>query len=315
MENCLPQSYLDIPDREWALNTDTAKYLLNLLPPHLQEHLKSYFLDNPFDNKQDLIQYFIHESSMFSITKNDPGSSIAFEFLYTKQVASVLDNYFIKCKSGHQIYKRLIALEDNLPGWLDSILTKKASLLVDNVGSGTGRDIINVISKNPEYQDSVYVRNIDPDSEAMQLSRMIAEEHNVAGNISFLVNTLMDVEPCNADLILLIGILCPLSIRKSRQTLKFLQRLFNNEGIVIYSTALHKMVIDDPLTDSLMRLCGWHMSYKTEQESVELAESLGWSVLGTFFDEPYHHHCMVVAKTKPTKHGNSLINTRADKLQ
>jgi len=67
-------------------------------------------------------------------------------------------------------------------------------------------------------------------------------------------------------------------------------------GIVIYSTALRKMVIEDPFTDFLMRLGGWHMSYKSEEESEDLAKSLGWRVIGKFYDEPLHYHCMVVAE-------------------
>lgn len=66
--------------------------------------------------------------------------------------------------------------------------------------------------------------------------------------------------------------------------------------MVVYSTALHKMVIEDPLTDFLMRFAGWHMTYKSEKESEDLANSLGWRVIGKFFDEPLHYHCMVVAE-------------------
>jgi hypothetical protein len=66
--------------------------------------------------------------------------------------------------------------------------------------------------------------------------------------------------------------------------------------MVIYSTVLHNMVIQDPLTDALMSLAGWHMNYRSEEEVAALAEGLGWRVLGRFFDEPLHHHCMVVAQ-------------------
>jgi hypothetical protein len=67
-------------------------------------------------------------------------------------------------------------------------------------------------------------------------------------------------------------------------------------GLVVYSMALHQMVMDDPLTDFLMRLAGWHMTYKSVQESEDLATALGWRVMGRFFDEPRRHHCMVVAQ-------------------
>ena len=67
-------------------------------------------------------------------------------------------------------------------------------------------------------------------------------------------------------------------------------------GLLIFSTALNKMCYDDPFLDFLMRYHGWNMSYKTIDESVLIATDSGFKVIDIFYDEPYHHHSMVVCK-------------------
>ena len=207
-----------------------------------------------------------------------------------------IDQYFVDCKAGVQIYRRLLSLEEKLPSWLARLLDSRETIAIDNIGCGTGRDTIGALAKNRQMAKRIRVRHIGPDTESLAISRTLAEHNGVAESFSFHGSRFSDVPPADADMVLLIGILCPLHRRVSKSVLRSVVRYVRKGGIVIYSTALHRMVIDDPLTDFLMRLSGWHMTYKSEGESEELANGLGWRVKGRFFDEPYHHHCMVVAE-------------------
>lgn len=295
----LPESYLDIDilQKEKALLVEAAQYLKDLLPDSIFNILSEYFLYNNKENSNLLTEYFCNNSNIFNAINSTPGSSLGYDCLYTKKIKTQLDKYFITCTSGHQIYERLKALELNLPTVVRSHQSYVKSLFVDNVGSGVGRDMLNVIHQNPDLRDRVHVRQIDPDVAALDYSRKIALDLHVIDNFSFYEKTLSDVEPKKSDVVLLIGMLCPLSLRYSEYVLRKLKRLCNDEnGIVVFSTATHNMVIDDPLTDALMRLSGWNMSFKTEEESMMLAASVGWKILDLFYDEPHHHHCMVVAQ-------------------
>jgi hypothetical protein len=67
---------------------------------------------------------------------------------------------------------------------------------------------------------------------------------------------------------------------------------------------MKKAVVDDPFTDMLLRLDGWNLCYRTEDEAISLARFLGMNVIGRFFDEPLKHHCMIVAQVP--RHGDAL---------
>jgi hypothetical protein len=58
------------------------------------------------------------------------------------------------------------------------------------------------------------------------------------------------------------------------------------------------MVEEDPVTDFIMRLAGWRMGYKDDQEPAEIARMAGWEPFYEFFDEPLRYNCMVAARLK-----------------
>jgi SAM-dependent methyltransferase len=300
-----PRTYADILDRESSLESPEAEALLTALPPRTRALLIDHYLHSLLPNSQELLDFFVDASPIFKLIHGAPGSALAFEYLYTRDVSTAVDRYLIECRAGAQIYQRLLSLRAHLPSWLDQLLTSEKTIRVDNIGCGTGRDTIGVLAACRGLAKHVRVRHIDPDRHALLISRKLARENGVAESISFHEGKFSDVPPAAADMILLIGILCPLHRRVSRNVLRSAVPYVRPGGLVVYSTALHQMVFDDPLTDFLMRLAGWHMSYKSVQESEGLATALGWRVVGRFFDEPRHHHCMVVAEV-PASRGQEV---------
>jgi len=291
-----PKTYADIPQRASSISSPEVEALFASLPPNVRDGLVALYLKSNSSPIQGILDHFIDNSTIFGHIHRSPGSALAFEYLYTRQVSTPIDQYFIDCKAGFQISQRLLSLEENLPRWLHRLLNQRQSILVDNIGSGTGRDTIGVLAKNRRLAAKVKVRHIDPDTESLRISEKLAQDLGISDSFSFHGTKLGDVPSLDADLALVIGILCPLRLRASKVVLRNMAPYVRRGGIVIFSTALHKMVIEDPFTDFLMRFVGWHMTYKSEEESENLAKSLGWRVVGTFFDEPRRYHCMVVAE-------------------
>jgi hypothetical protein len=287
-------SYRDIQGREKALKSNEARHLLRNLPQDVREKFVMCFLDPACDHLQEVTNYFIEKSAVTMVTKYNPGSAAIFEYLYNRQVPSDIDRYFMKCKGGIATYKRLIALEDNLPRLIKRIHNGHR-LLIDNVGSGPGRDMIGVLRRNPDIADMVHIRNIDIDKSALDLGEKIVEELGISDSFSFIAKPFNEVEPREADVILLVGILCPLKIRVCRGILKGLLPYTRKGGSLVYSTAQTRMVEEDPLTDYIMRFTGFHLDYKTDKQAMDLVNGTGWTSVEQFFDEPYRYHCMTLA--------------------
>ena len=287
---------MDIPNRDLSLKTPEANKLLNSLPPNIQGKFIHYFLNQPKSPSSDLLDYFRENSSIFKVGQKDPTSALIFEYLYTRDVIEPIDEYFIECKAGKQIYHRLIALEKNLSFWIKAQLNGNQTISVDNISPGTGRDMIRVLNCNPELREKVLVRNIDPDTHTLEISQRLIEEHNLKSSFSLVPDKFFDAPFANASIVLLIGIICPFTIGVSKKVLNKISQFCVSGGIIIFSAALRKMVENDPLTDCIMRLAGMGLTYKSEAECENLIKSLRWEMIGKFYDEPLHHHGMFISR-------------------
>lgn len=297
-QTALARSYIDVEDREWALATPEALHLLENMPRRLARQIANAFLAAGWNDMQEVQEFFISNSSMSRHVTENPGSSLAFETWYTRNPRTAVEWYSTSNKAGSQLYKRLLALKKAIPVWLTKLCRNGERLLVDNIGSGPGRDMVMALDEHPLLAEKVHVRNIDPDLEALEIGRRLVRETGLENSFSFVGKRIDEAEPRDADLLLLIGILCPVETRRCAAMLRKLRAYCRPGGIIIYSTPLHTMVREDPLADFLMRIHGWHMCYKTPEESAGIGRSAGWEVLAQFFDEPLRFHCMTVARRK-----------------
>ena len=64
------------------------------------------------------------------------------------------------------------------------------------------------------------MRLIDPDTEALNISKRLVEENGIANLFSFHGDKFSAVPSEHADIALLIGILCPLHLRVSKMILQ-----------------------------------------------------------------------------------------------
>ena len=283
--------------KEKALETKVAQNLLENLPNQIRDNFTLSFLDHTIPVPETVLSYFTNNSDISCSVHKYPGSAFPFENLYLKQAVKPIDRYFLECTSGDQIHKRFLSLQKNLP----KIISHKFNghkLKIDNIGSGPGRDMISVLQKNNALVEKVHVRNIDPDSRALAIGKNFVNDLHFTSSFSFISKKLNEVQPRNADMLLVIGILCPMKLRVCKIVIKGLESFISSNGIIVYSTAQKRMLLDDPLTDYIMNFHGWIMDYKTDQEAKDIAFSQGWEVLDQFFDEPNRHHCMTVAMYK-----------------
>jgi hypothetical protein len=282
------------------LDTEEAKYLLSTFP----EDIRKMFIKNLFEPENPEIkkisEFLLKNSEMSRMIQRSPGSAEAFEYLYlvynSKEILPI-DRYYLISKAGHQIHERLVALKKNIPLWLNKIYKGK-KILIDNVGSGPGRDMIEVLKNYPEWKDKVHIRNIDPDPAAINIGKKLVKELNMDNSFLFICDKYSNVELVKADLIVLVGVLCPLPMDVSKRVMKSMRLFSHPDGLIIFSTAQKELIYDDPLTDFLMKINGWHMSYKTNEDVLEIAKETGWDPVGEFYDEPLRHHKMTVARLK-----------------
>ncbi|RLB33896.1 MAG: hypothetical protein DRH12_17930 [Deltaproteobacteria bacterium] len=291
----------DISTRYNALKTPVAEQLLSSLPIRIsQRFIKSYLAQN-FNNLDEVVEYFVQHSEITRIVKENPSSALTFEYLYHRRpLFQPIDQYFLKCKAGYQIYKRLVALRENLPRIIHGQLqSTRDKVLIDNIGSGPGHDMIDVVVEHPKLAQKVHVRNIDPDGNALEIGQKRTKELGLSGCFSFIDKKLEKTDPQDADMILLIGILCPLQRPMCELVLQKLKEYCRPGGIIVFSTAQTRMGLGDPLTDFIMRFAGWHMDYKTDEDTEDIARASGWEPLEQFFDEPLHYHCIQTARNRP----------------
>ncbi|MFH1216532.1 MAG: methyltransferase domain-containing protein [Pseudomonadota bacterium] len=298
MSNCL-KTFADVPDREKILNTSAARRLLKALPDKTRNSFVTAFLGLSLDwDKRDVISFLTTNSEIGRTGHLQQGSATPFEVAYTQTAHTEIDKYWIESNAGRQIYQRLKVIQRELPKYIDLAGPHNGNkVLIDNIGSGVGRDIIGTLEANPLLQSMVHTRFIDCDEKSLRIAKQIVQEKRMTESFSFHADKFRNIPPRGADLLLLIGILCPLNKNLCKKILKNMKSYVRSEGIIIYSTVTKDMLIDDPLTDFMMRIHGWEMDYKTPEECGEIATVSGWNVLDTFFDEPGKHHCITVAQT------------------
>jgi len=292
-------TFSQISNRAIFLESQIArKYLFAHMPAALKEKFIDCYLrgDTESLKAQEVMSYLYINSEISKIIKDKPSSAMAFEYLYAeKKPVCSIDKYFLKSYAGNHVLKRIESLERNIPEWIKKFYNGQR-VVIDNMGSGPGHDMIRVLKNNRELADKVFVRNIDIDKNALEIGRKLVAGLGLSKSFSFINDNFVKVASLKADIILLIGILCPLDMETSVKILRIVNHFAKPGGIIIYSTNQIVMAQKDPLTDFIMRLGGWKMDYKTDNESWLVGQLAGWHPTEQFFDDSLHFQCMTAAK-------------------
>jgi hypothetical protein len=290
--------HVDAGETRREFLSQEARFLFQFLPNTVKASFMEAYPDFKHPSAKLVADYFTENSKIANLIRQAPGSARAFEILYHAEEPHLpIDIYFQMCAAGTRIFYRLISLRETLPRIIRDLLLKtgKDKLVIDNFGSGPGRDIISVLDRNPDLVRRVDVRNVDIDTWSVEIGRKLAAENGFQGAVSYVMEDMRKVPPRNADLLLLIGVLCPLPYAICIRLLRHMKGNVNADGLIVFSTVQKAMQAEDPLTDFIMRVMGWHMDYKADCEPQEIAQKAGWEFVEKFFDDK-GYNAMTVAK-------------------
>lgn len=254
------------------------------------------------EEKESFYTYYTTHSIFAASVASNPGTSIITEFLYdgiervNLNPLFPFDRYFLRSKAGRAVKGRLEAIEKELPKIIEEY-RQKGEVLIGNLGSGPGRDIIDIFSSYYKNDFNVKAIHIDKDKLALEKGERMAEIKGVKDQIEFIHESFLNYKPIKKfDIALLIGILCPLEFELCVRILKRIKRLLKKDSCLIVSNASKKMLEEDPFTCYLMRLVNWNLVFKDEKELKNLLEKAGYIWEG-YFSDFYSFH--LITKGRP----------------
>lgn len=294
-------TFADVPHHGRALQTDLVRSFLSILPDDILKKCINCYLEGDISSGENraFLDYLSTVSDITDIIHKTPSSAHAFEYLYQEKKAETpIDQYYVNCLAGSHVNMRLHAFWENMPKWLYALRENfpgDEKILIDNIGSGPGHEIIGILKEQPEISSWVHIRNIDKDQEILEIGQKKVRALGFEEACEFVPRKAHEIEPRGAHLIILMGILCTTEPAGCIETLRNIQFFGQRGGIVIYSTNQESMVQADPFTDFIMRTAGWHMDYKTDTQSWNLAKQAGLKPMHQFFEDEGHFQCMTIA--------------------
>jgi len=286
-----------IEDKKSIFSEATLELLHSLSKEdeRVKEFLIKHFQGVPVSSvvEEWAYNYFISHSVITAATVANPGSSMTTEFLYEGLPSpSSIDHYFLQAKAGQAVKARLTAIEEKLPKIIEHYRNNQESILIGNLGSGPGRDIINTLYY---YKDTSLIKavNIDKDKKALERGERMAIGRNIHHLIKFIQKDFLTYKSDKKfDIALLIGVLCPLSPEICVKYLKTIKHLLKPNGYLIASNASKKMQSEDAFTRMIMEwTANWKLVYKEEKDVRGIFEDAGYAWNGSFTDS-YGFHIM-----------------------
>lgn len=245
--------------------------------------------------EEEAYNYFLANSILLSTMTTFPGSSFFTEFLYEEIPSlSAIDKYVFHCKAGKAIKSRLFAMEKELPKIIEDYRLK-GKVLIGNLGSGPGRDVINVFSA--KYRDSSDIKavNVDKDVNSLRRGETMAKVKKIGRLIKFVRgNFLKYSNSSKFDILILIGVLCPLDFATCVYVLKKIKNILKKGGCIIASNATKEMEREDPFAYFIMKwMADWKLVFKDEKELKLIYKKAGY-VWKKGFSDSYGFHLMGV---------------------
>jgi SAM-dependent methyltransferase len=243
-----------------------------------------------------VLDYLMENSDISPKVADRPSDAGPFQFLYRfESPHTPIDEYYVRSLSATAIHLRMVSLQDNLPGIIRREMARQVGpngrFLILDVGSGPGDAIRKALRKkhHKDLLDTVEVHCVDSDERSIERGKKLVERDGLSANIKFFNKEMGKYgrhdSYKDANLILVIGLLCPMN---NISCVKILSNLYKNiaspNSAIIYSTVQEDMLWGDPLLDAIMRLGGWHMHFKTEEEADLVGTRAKWKIQDTFHD-------------------------------
>lgn len=290
--------YYNLPPQEKLkhLATSEARFLLNGLPVEVADLLRKGFLTGTFgvdiDGWQEIVvNYFMVHSRIVPALAANPGTFTMLEMMYHfEPVEGVIDNYFLRCKAGGQaLYNRYQAVTAKACEDVAEILSTNGRCLMIDIGSGPGRNGIDMCRQHPEFNGTIQIDCIDIDSAAIAKGQKLIAVFGIK-QVEFVRRSMTRLQrryPGNVDYGLLIGVLCGLTHQERIELLTVLKPYFRKGARLVAASLLEQMAIDDLLCAYILReTTGWELQYLPLGELKEVFEEAGWKYEGYFQEQP-----------------------------
>jgi len=291
------QRHYDLPVEEKShfLKTPEALYLFGNIPENVAKILIRGFLRGTHGVEtigwEKVVEYFRANSRIIPALTENPGTYSMLEKMYHfEEVWGPIDIYFKMSKAGGQALRnRYDAVNNYAIAHINEVLAKQNHCLVIDVGSGPGRNGIDMCLHNPIYRKRVKFDCIDIDPLAVKLGEKLVLKHKLA-NFSFIRTSMTKLNgryPDNVDYGLLIGILCGLTRPERIGLLRKLKPYFRKGARLMAASLSEEMAQEDLLCAYILReTTGWGLQYPPLGELREVFEEAGWKYEGYFQDEP-----------------------------
>lgn len=273
------------------ISSEESDFLLEL--PHDISDILLNESQQPLD-KEIVKKYFRERSFIAEVLMKNPATFKMLELIYTgKNIQGAIDQYAFSLLSSQALRNRLSSVIDSVRTMIKMKANKGIRIKVLNLGSGSGRDMIGVLSEDFYIANLISVDCVDVDPEALQKGNELIKGKNY-GEINFIEGNFLRLSyRKEIDLGLMIGVLCGLENRTCVAVLKRIRRYFKEGAILIASNVSKNMPEKDPFMSYLLKeIVGWPLVYKTSEELHEIFEKAGYEWKGIFYDEPAKFHGM-----------------------
>ncbi|HCX27738.1 MAG TPA: hypothetical protein DHI91_01190 [Candidatus Portnoybacteria bacterium] len=172
---------------------------------------------------------------------------------------------------------------------VNEVLANRDQCLMIDIGSGPGRNGIDMCCQHPEFSGQIQIDCIDIDPDAIIKGRELEDEFGIkqVGFVQKSMTRLHRRYPGNVDYGLLIGILCGLTRGERVGLLSVIKPYFRKGAKLMAASLLEQMAIEDLLCSYILReTAGWELQYPPLGELKGVFEEAGWKYEGYFQEEP-----------------------------
>jgi len=277
------------------ISLEELNFLLQL-PGYIKDILLEKF--QLLEDKETVKEYFRRHSFLSKVLMKNPATFKMLELIYTgENIRGLIDRYSFNTPSAQALRNRLLSVTSIARRIIKAKANKKIEMKVFNLGSGPGRDTIEILAGNSYLTDFVSMDCIDIDSEALEKGKELMKKKNLIG-ITFTQGDIVRLK-CRGeiDLGLVIGVLCGLEHKTCVTVLKRIKRSFKKGAIIIASNVLKSMPEEDPFMSYLLEdIIGWKLVYKDLEEIRQIFLEAGYEWEGIFYDEPTRFHGLGIGK-------------------
>ena len=247
------------------------------------------------DSGVDGATSFLTKSSLICHkASTNPGSHWICEVVYSGAYLGLgpIDEWITFSHGGQALFHRLSAVSD----WLIDKIAKEITtrngdgVFIRDLGGGSAPYGIRTLSRLRSSGfdiGEIEWECIDCSESSITYGQEKAHRAQLAENISFRKENFMSrgsYRPDQADIAVLVGILCGMSIDEARRCLEKIKPHFRDE--LIAATLLDTSFNQSPHVYQVLGKLGWHLSPKTADEVVSLFHESGYDVLSVFGEHP-----------------------------